>query len=57
MFFDPLKIGKFYIHPPHTFYRFNFFPVTYNLPADYNLFVEEFKKTGNVWIMKPIGKS
>ena len=25
MFFDPLKIGKFYIHPPHTFYRFNFF--------------------------------
>ncbi|CDW73250.1 tubulin-tyrosine ligase family [Stylonychia lemnae] len=37
---------------------FNFFPTTYNLPGDYSLFVEEFKKTlGSVWIMKPIAKS
>ena len=36
---------------------FDFFPLTYNLPSDYSLFVEEFKRTGNVWIMKPIGKS
>jgi tubulin polyglutamylase TTLL9 len=27
------------------------------LPSDYSIFVEEFKKTGGVWIMKPIGKS
>ena len=36
---------------------YNFFPVTYNLPGDYSLFVEEFRKSGGVWIMKPIGKS
>jgi tubulin polyglutamylase TTLL9 len=36
---------------------YNFFPTTYNLPGDYSLFVEEFKKQGGVWIMKPIGKS
>ncbi len=35
----------------------NFFPTTYDLPKEYSLFVEEFKKTpGSVWIMKPIGK-
>ena len=37
--------------------NFDFFPTTYNLPGDYSLFVEEFKRVGNVWIMKPIGKS
>jgi len=37
---------------------FNFFPVTFNLPGEYSLFVEEFKKSpGSVWIMKPIGKA
>ncbi|KAL0236881.1 hypothetical protein PCE1_000278 [Barthelona sp. PCE] len=35
-----------------------FFPSTYVLPADYSLFVEEFKRTpGGVWIMKPIGRA
>lgn len=36
---------------------YDFYPATYNLPSDYSLFVEEFKRTGLVWIMKPIGKS
>lgn len=36
---------------------YNFYPMTYNLPGDYSLFVEEFKKQGGVWIMKPVGKS
>jgi tubulin polyglutamylase TTLL9 len=36
---------------------YNFYPLTYCLPGDYSLFVEEFKKQGGVWIMKPIGKS
>jgi tubulin polyglutamylase TTLL9 len=36
---------------------YNFYPTTYNLPGDYSLFVEEFRKIGAVWIMKPIGKS
>ena len=29
--------------------------MTYNLPADYTIFVEEFKRTPNsLWIMKPV---
>ena len=31
-----------------------FVPVTYSLPADYSMFVEEFRRNPNsVWIMKP----
>jgi len=36
---------------------YDFFPTTYNLPGDYSLFVDEFKRSNQVWIMKPIGKS
>ncbi|KAH7331593.1 hypothetical protein KP509_20G042100 [Ceratopteris richardii] len=36
---------------------YNFFPPTYALPAEYGLFVEEFKKNPGVWIMKPVGKA
>ncbi|SCO67758.1 tubulin tyrosine ligase-like protein 1, putative [Plasmodium vivax] len=33
-------------------------PVTFVLPLEYKLFLEEYKRRGNrVWIMKPIGKS
>ena len=38
-------------------FSYNFYPMTYNLPGDYSLFVEEFKKQGGVWIMKTVGKS
>ena len=35
----------------------DFIPVTYMLPADYNIFVEEFRHHPNsTWIMKPAGK-
>ena len=38
--------------------KYDFFPGTYVLPADYGLFVEEFKQqAGAIWIMKPIGKA
>ncbi|KAJ3580782.1 hypothetical protein NHX12_021923 [Muraenolepis orangiensis] len=33
----------------------DFFPRTFELPSDYHLFVEEFKRsTGSTWIMKPV---
>jgi tubulin polyglutamylase TTLL1 len=36
----------------------DFVPVTYLLPADYTLFVEEFRRNPNaMWIMKPTGRS
>ncbi|XP_068761499.1 polyglutamylase complex subunit TTLL1-like isoform X1 [Montipora capricornis] len=44
------ELGR-YIH-------LDFIPVTFILPADYNLFVEEFRKNpSSTWIMKPTNKS
>ena len=38
--------------------RCDFFPSTYELPSEYHIFVEEFKKQqGSTWIMKPASKS
>ena len=35
-----------------------FFPMTFELPSEYHIFVEEFKKRpGTIWIMKPAGKA
>lgn len=36
---------------------YDFIPNTFVLPREYSMFVEEFKKTGGVWIMKPIGSA
>lgn len=35
----------------------DFVPTTYVLPADYHLFLEEYRKNPRTWIMKPCGKS
>lgn len=38
--------------------KYDFFPTTFVLPAEYNLFVEEFKRyPGMWWIMKPVGSA
>eukprot|EP00924_Labyrinthula_sp_SR-Ha-C_P003207 snap_masked-scaffold_15-processed-gene-2.44-mRNA-1 protein AED:0.48 eAED:0.48 QI:0/0/0/1/1/1/2/0/72 len=35
-----------------------FFPTTYVLPSEYQLFLEHFKNNpGSTWIMKPIGRA
>ncbi|XP_070574514.1 probable tubulin polyglutamylase TTLL9 isoform X2 [Ptychodera flava] len=36
----------------------DFFPTSFELPSEYHIFVEEFKRTpGTIWIMKPVAKS
>lgn len=40
------------------FTRFLFYPVTYYMPNEYTLFLDEYKKSPNqLWIMKPVGKA
>lgn len=34
--------------------RLDFIPATFALPADYNLFVDEYHKVKGMWIMKPV---
>lgn len=36
---------------------FDMIPSTFVLPSDYNMFVDEFRKSGpSMWIVKPCGK-
>ena len=37
--------------------QYNFFPLTYVVPSEYRMFVEEFRRSAGTWIMKPIGKA
>ena len=38
--------------------RVDFLPISFKLPGDYRLFVEEFKRyPGSAWIMKPVGSA
>src|SRR3546814_9985103 len=42
---------------PEEAAAYDFFPVTFVLPKEYAMFVEEFKRVGGIWIMKPIGSA
>ncbi|CAM9875768.1 unnamed protein product, partial [Hapterophycus canaliculatus] len=38
--------------------EYDFFPVSFEMPKqDYALFVEEFKQSGGIWVMKPSGSA
>jgi len=38
--------------------RFQFYPMTYYMPNEYTLFLDEYKRSPNqLWIMKPVGKA
>lgn len=37
--------------------KFEFIATSFVLPQDHGLFHEEFRKTGGIWIMKPVGKA
>lgn len=34
----------------------DFLPSTYFLPSEYIMFLEDFKKRGGLWILKPTGR-
>ena len=36
---------------------YEFIPQTFLLPREYSMFVEDFKRLGGIWIMKPIGSA
>lgn len=56
--FHPWPLWGWLTRRRPLFHLADFVPVTYMLPADYNLFVEEFRKSpSSTWIMKPCGKA
>ena len=34
--------------------KYDFLPITYPFPAHYAIFIEEYKKNDQIWIMKPV---
>ena len=45
--------------PPVVCLQYDFFPVTYLLPMEYGVFVEDFKRQADkpIWIAKPTGRA
>lgn len=54
-----LRGGPYVTPPNEEGFDMNFVPATFNLPADYSLFLEEFKRhpAASKWIMKPSSKA
>jgi tubulin polyglutamylase TTLL1 len=51
------KTSKIIVHFFFVFKFIDFIPVTYMMPADYNLFADDFRRDPNhTWIMKPAAR-
>lgn len=61
MMYKNLKLHKKHLEKEKRYdeaKEYNFYPLTFHMPSEFTLFVEEYKHTPNtIWIMKPAGKA
>lgn len=61
MMYKNLKLFKKFLDKEKRYEeakQYNFYPLTYHMPSEFTIFVEEYKHSPNsIWIMKPAGKA